>query len=152
MSGSASDQAGYDSAPSSSRTAKSLGKAFSNFDIDGHDLPPSPAPSSPRTGKRYALATELVYTESTDQYNASSTPIYQVRRWKITSKNILPRPKSPQGTSRFESLLIHLHSLRRSNRHLGEEVENMTIQDLVILHEHTSNVTLRRSCAPSEPL
>lgn len=58
---------------------KSLGKAFSQIDLDGHDLPPSPAPSSPRNGKKYAFATELVYTESSDQYNASSVPIYQVR-------------------------------------------------------------------------
>lgn len=56
----------------------SLGKAFSKVDLDGHDLPPSPAPSTPSNGKKYALATELVYTESTDQYNASSVPIYQV--------------------------------------------------------------------------
>ena len=62
----------------SSEFKKKLGKAFSKIDLDGHDLPPSPAPSSPRNGKRYALATELVYTESSDQYNASSTPIYQV--------------------------------------------------------------------------
>lgn len=55
-----------------------LKKAFPHVDIDGHNLPPSPAPSSPRTGKRYAIATELVYTESNDQYNASSVPIYQV--------------------------------------------------------------------------
>lgn len=49
------------------------------LDIDGHNLPPSPAPSTPRSaGRKYALATELVYTESTDQYNASSVPIYQV--------------------------------------------------------------------------
>jgi cystathionine beta-lyase len=51
------------------------------LDIDGHNLPPSPAPSTPRSaGRKYALMTELVYTESTDQYNASSVPIYQVRR------------------------------------------------------------------------
>lgn len=51
------------------------------LDIDGHNLPPSPAPSTPRNaGRKYALATELVYTESTDQYNASSVPIYQVCR------------------------------------------------------------------------
>ena len=56
----------------------SLGKAFSNLDLDGHNLPPSPAPSSPRNGRKYALATELVFTEGSDQYNASSTPIYQV--------------------------------------------------------------------------
>ena len=67
-----------DHEPSSSRSAQALGKAVARFDLDGHDFPPSPAPSSPRNGKRYALATELVYTEGTDQYNASSTPIYQV--------------------------------------------------------------------------
>jgi cystathionine beta-lyase len=53
-------------------------KILQQVDLDGHDLPPSPAPSSPRNGRRYALATELVYTESNDQYNASSVPIYQV--------------------------------------------------------------------------
>ena len=68
----------HDLEPGSSRSAKALGKAVARLDLDGHDLPPSPAPSSPRNGKRYALATELVYTEGTDQYNASSTPIYQV--------------------------------------------------------------------------
>ena len=52
---------------------------FSKIDLDGHDFPPSPAPSSPRNGRRYAFATELVYTEGNDQYNASSTPIYQVQ-------------------------------------------------------------------------
>ena len=53
-------------------------KAFPRVDLDGHDLPPSPAPSSPHSGRRYAIATELVYTEGGDQYNASSVPIYQV--------------------------------------------------------------------------
>jgi cystathionine beta-lyase len=50
-----------------------------DVDVDGHDLPPSPASSTPAPGRRYALATELVYTENNDQYNASSMPIYQVR-------------------------------------------------------------------------
>ncbi len=65
------------------------GKAISplkKVDLDGHDLPPSPAPSSPRNGRRrYALATELVYTESKDQYGASSVPIYQSATFKQTS-------------------------------------------------------------------
>jgi hypothetical protein len=53
--------------------------AAAALDLDGHDLPPSPAPSTPRNGgRKYALMTELVYTESSDQYNASSVPIYQV--------------------------------------------------------------------------
>jgi cystathionine beta-lyase len=58
-------------------SSKSKGPA--PLDLDGHDLPPSPAPSTPRNGRKYALMTELVYSESTDQYNASSVPIYQVR-------------------------------------------------------------------------
>jgi hypothetical protein len=56
----------------------SKGKAPLALDLDGHDLPPSPAPSTPRNGRKYALMTELVYLESNDQYNASSVPIYQV--------------------------------------------------------------------------
>lgn len=61
----------------------SIGKVLS-VDIDGHALPPSPAPSSPRNGRKYALATELVYTESKDQYGASSIPIYQSATFKQT--------------------------------------------------------------------
>ncbi|PGH15056.1 cystathionine beta-lyase [Polytolypa hystricis UAMH7299] len=60
-------------------------KAFAKVDIQGHNLPPSPAPSSPRNGRRYALATELVYTEGNDQYNASSVPIYQSATFKQSS-------------------------------------------------------------------
>ncbi len=62
-----------------SATGDGLDKVFSKLDLHGNTLPPSPAPSSPRNGRKYALATELVYTEGGDQYNASSTPIYQVR-------------------------------------------------------------------------
>ena len=65
--------------------ASALGKALQNIDLDGHDLPPSPAPSTPRNGRQYALATELVYTEGSDQYNASSVPIYQSATFKQTS-------------------------------------------------------------------
>lgn len=59
-------------------SSSALKKGFPHVDLEGHNLPPSPAPSSPRNGKRYAIATELVYTEGNDQYNASSVPIYQV--------------------------------------------------------------------------
>lgn len=55
-----------------------LSKALAQVDLDGHDLPPSPAPSSPRSGRQYSIATQLVYSEGNDQYNASSVPIYQV--------------------------------------------------------------------------
>ncbi|RAH52961.1 cystathionine beta-l [Aspergillus piperis CBS 112811] len=60
-------------------------KAFPRVDLEGHDLPPSPAPSSPHGGRRYNIATELVYTEGNDQYNASSVPIYQSATFKQTS-------------------------------------------------------------------
>lgn len=56
-----------------------MSKALAHVDLDGHDLPPSPAPSSPRSGRQYGIATQLVYSEGNDQYNASSVPIYQVR-------------------------------------------------------------------------
>ncbi|KAK4157254.1 cystathionine beta-lyase [Chaetomidium leptoderma] len=67
---------------------RAANKVFTRVDLDGHALPPSPAPSSPLSGrKRYALATELVYTESTDQYGSSSIPIYQSATFKQTSSN-----------------------------------------------------------------
>ncbi|RYP07387.1 hypothetical protein DL764_002522 [Monosporascus ibericus] len=73
--------------PSGSDDAtKPINKAFAKVDLDGHALPPSPAPSSPSSGRRrYALATELVYTDSKDQYGASSIPIYQSATFKQTS-------------------------------------------------------------------
>jgi cysteine-S-conjugate beta-lyase len=66
------------STPLQNPKVSSMAKAFSQVDLDGHDLPPSPAPSSPRNGRQYSIATQLVYSEGNDQYNASSTPIYQV--------------------------------------------------------------------------
>jgi cystathionine beta-lyase len=60
-------------------------KLAQHIDLDGHNLPPSPAPSSPRNGRKYALATELVYTDSKDQYGASSMPLYQSATFKQTS-------------------------------------------------------------------
>ncbi|SMR53047.1 unnamed protein product [Zymoseptoria tritici ST99CH_1E4] len=66
-------------------TPNGIGKSLQNLnlDLDGHEMPPSPAPSSPSNGRRrFALATELVYTESDDQHNASSFPIYQSATFK----------------------------------------------------------------------
>ena len=59
-----------------------IGKALKELDLEGHDLPPSPAPSTPTNGRKYALATELVFMESNDQFNSSSTPIYQSATFK----------------------------------------------------------------------
>jgi cystathionine beta-lyase len=63
-------------------STNAIGKALKSLNLDGHELPPSPAPSTPTNGRKYALATELVYTEANDQYNASSMPIYQSATFK----------------------------------------------------------------------
>lgn len=71
------------SPPSNNSASAPINKVL---DLDGHNLPPSPAPSSPTNGRRrYALATELVYTDSKDQYGASSIPIYQSATFKQSS-------------------------------------------------------------------
>ena len=67
---------------SANEAPNGIGKAMKHLDLDGHDLPPSPAPSSPSNGRKYALATELVFTEGSDQHNASSMPIYQSATFK----------------------------------------------------------------------
>lgn len=69
---------GYGAPGGASGSASSTKKPFPHVDLQGNDLPPSPAPSSPHAGRRYNIATELVFTEGGDQYNASSVPIYQV--------------------------------------------------------------------------
>jgi hypothetical protein len=110
---------------------KSKGNALKTIDLDGHDLPPSPAPSTPRNGRRYALATELVYTESSDQYNASSMPIYQVTL--SLSMSIL-------------SFLADSYSPRPSSKHpLAVMVDSMTTHAPAIPHVPTSNAISPRS-------
>ena len=115
-----SDTSSTSGAPASSVTTDKtsvLSKAFRHIDLDGHDLPPSPAPSSPRNGRRYALATELVYTESNDQHNASSVPIYQVSSLAATSHSITDSFCSP----------------RLLNKRQAEVAASMIIQDREIL-------------------
>ncbi|OJJ95898.1 hypothetical protein ASPACDRAFT_126179 [Aspergillus aculeatus ATCC 16872] len=73
------------SASGSGADSSASKKAFPRVDLEGHNLPPSPAPSSPHGVRRYNIATELVYTDSNDQYNASSVPIYQSATFKQTS-------------------------------------------------------------------
>ncbi|KAG6149467.1 homoserine O- acetyltransferase [Claviceps purpurea] len=74
------------SAPLRNHVDKGNSALAEGTDLDGHNLPPSPASSSPRNGRRrYALATELVFTEGKDQYGASSIPIYQSATFKQTS-------------------------------------------------------------------
>ncbi|EFX03825.1 cystathionine beta-lyase [Grosmannia clavigera kw1407] len=72
--------------PSSGPSASTKTKEVVRVDQDGHALPPTPAPSTPSNERRrYALATELVYTETKDQHGASSMPIYQSATFKQTS-------------------------------------------------------------------
>lgn len=71
--------------PPNSEKKGPASKLAQSVDLDGHNLPPSPAPSSPHNGRKYALATELVYTEGNDQYNSSSMPIYQTATFKQAS-------------------------------------------------------------------
>ncbi|KAI5288116.1 cystathionine beta-lyase [Ascosphaera aggregata] len=62
-------------------------KAVAKVDTQGHHLPPSPASSISYTPRRYAIATELVFTEHHDQYRSSSVPIYQSATFKQDSAN-----------------------------------------------------------------
>ena len=57
--------------------ANAIANAVSRLDLEGHDMPPSPAPSTPSNGRAYALATELVHTNVGDQHHAANMPIYQ---------------------------------------------------------------------------
>lgn len=87
--------------------------------LPSSELPPSPAPSSPRTGKVYSLATELVYTEHSDQYNASSMPLYQTATFKQTSGsggNEYDYTRS--GNPTRSHLEKHLAKIMRANRAL----------------------------------
>ena len=70
---------------SSSLKPDPIRKSFPPVDLDGHDFPPSPAPSSPSNGRKYALATELVYNTTQDQYGSTGMPIYQSVTFKQSS-------------------------------------------------------------------
>jgi len=97
-----------------------LGKAYNKLDLSGNDLPPSPAPSTPSGTKRYSLATELVYTEHSDQYNASSMPLYQTATFKQTSGsggNEYDYTRS--GNPTRSHLEKHLAKVMRANRALA---------------------------------
>jgi hypothetical protein len=125
----------------SSKKTIAAGKAAIPLDIDGHNLPPSPAPSSPRNGRKYALMTELVYTESSDQYNASSVPIYQVcttlagKRTK--SRNI--------EQERNECQTNHRSPQPSSKSPQQAAAANTTTHARATPHEHTSSATSQRS-------
>ncbi|KAI5776365.1 Cys/Met metabolism PLP-dependent enzyme-domain-containing protein [Geopyxis carbonaria] len=104
---------------SSEQPPSALGKAFSKLDLAGNDLPPSPAPSSPSAGKRYSLATELVYTEHSDQHGASSMPLYQTATFKQTSGSGGGEyDYTRSGNPTRSHLEKHLAKIMRANRAL----------------------------------
>ena len=127
-------------------------RAFSKIDLDGHDLPPSPAPSSPRNGRKYAFATELVFTEGNDQYNASSTPIYQVccpcgmrcDLWAF----VVHEPK----LSVQSLMLMMVCRAQPLNRNRASQLGSTITQDLETLPGRTLKDTLQKSCPQKELL
>lgn len=134
-------------APESSRGKKlnGLGRALQDIDLDGHDLPPTPASSSPRNGKKYALATELVYTESNDQYNAASVPIYQVcitlSKPLIWQRAILECLRCTESTGRRLT-----PTSPHSQLHLkAVQDKSTTTHAPAIPREHTSSATSPKS-------
>lgn len=92
--------------------------SFAKLSLD-EQLPPSPAPSTPRSGRGYALATELVFTEHSDQYNASSMPLYQTATFKQTSGSGGGEfDYTRSGNPTRSHLEKHLAKIMRANRAL----------------------------------
>lgn len=143
-------------AATAGKDGSAVKKAFPHVDLAGHDLPPSPAPSSPRAGRRYALATELVYTEGNDQFNASSVPIYQVSIITTISSYLSHDGYSPVNicvNCAYSAALLTcstIHRVLHSNRHRAAGAVNTTTHDRGTLLEHILNVTWLRLCRHSE--
>ncbi len=152
MSGLEDDPPGHgDEGNANQSKLPSAKRPITKIDLDGHDLPPSPAPSTPRNGKRYALATELVYTEGSDQYGASSTPIYQVRNFNCLSTFNGPSFRTADIGSSLSPCIItdDMYSRRHSSKHLALEEANMTTHAPATLPGHISRGTWPRSCPRS---
>lgn len=140
------------------KRVKALNKALSGVDLDGHDFPPSPAPSTPRSGRQYALATDLVFTEGTDQYNASSVPIYQVRRQRREQPNGISSQlvfSHGGGPSQFRHVLTILFfcSLQHSNKPrplVGFRTTTTTPAPAIQLAPTLRSIS-PRSCVRGEP-
>ncbi|CAN6602942.1 cystathionine gamma-lyase [Trichomonascus vanleenenianus] len=93
--------------------------------------PPSPAPSSPRQKKAYAIDTELVYTESSDQYRSSSVPIYQTATFKQDSlTNMGEYDYTRSGNPTRSHLERHMAKIMNASRALAVS-SGMTAMDVI---------------------
>ncbi|KAF2864436.1 cystathionine beta-lyase [Piedraia hortae CBS 480.64] len=106
-----------------------IAKAMKRLDLGGQEAPPSPAPSSPSNGRRYAMATELVFTECGDQYNASSVPIYQSATFKGGPGQEYDYTRS--GNPTRSHLERHLAKVMNAKRALAVS-SGMTATDVIL--------------------
>lgn len=91
--------------------------------------PPSPAGSSP--GRRFALDTELVFTEHSDQYKSSSVPIYQTATFKQDSlSNMGEYDYTRSGNPTRTHLERHVAKIMGANRALVV-TSGMTAMDVI---------------------
>ncbi|KAK9480197.1 Cys/Met metabolism PLP-dependent enzyme-domain-containing protein [Lipomyces japonicus] len=96
-------------------------------------LPPSPAPSTPRpqVTRRYKLETEIVYTESNDQYRSSSVPIYQTATFKQASGSEMGEyDYTRSGNPTRTHLERHLAKIMNANRVLAV-ASGMSAMDVI---------------------
>lgn len=107
---------------------------ITKYTLDDNDKPPSPAPSSPRdpsTQAKYAIDTELVYTESSDQYRSSSVPIYQTATFKQDSlTNMGEYDYTRSGNPTRTYLERHMAKIMKANRALAVS-SGMTALDVI---------------------
>ncbi|KAA8911613.1 hypothetical protein TRICI_003771 [Trichomonascus ciferrii] len=99
--------------------------------MEGNIPPPSPAPSSPRDRVTYAIDTELVYTDSNDQYRSSSVPIYQTATFKQDSlSNMGEYDYTRSGNPTRSHLERHMAKIMGANRALAVS-SGMTALDVI---------------------
>ncbi len=100
------------------------------IELDG-EYPPSPAPSTPRSHGHYSLETEIVYTETTDQYGASSVPLYQSATFKPNSlSNMGEYDYTRSGNPTRTFLERHLSKIMKAGRVLAVS-SGMTALDVI---------------------
>ncbi|AOW03385.1 Cys/Met metabolism PLP-dependent enzyme-domain-containing protein [Yarrowia lipolytica] len=106
-----------------------------NTSTETEELPPSPALSSPRQRRQYAIETELVYTdagEGADKYHrSSSVPIFQTATFKQESlSNMGEYDYTRSGNPTRSALERHLAKIMGASRALAVS-SGMTALDVV---------------------